>query len=789
MADQARPRSSSQGIISVKAYVEQLRSNQQDIIRQACTIVGVLEKQFLDPAGRFIDSAAAQLTQLCNAASQLANSQASLNTLVVVIKSITLHVYIVQEISKDSKSFKQIETRINELVAALAKITLLGFEFGCDQRRGGGQASPAVEARSAALFLLAALQAALPDAVFGQWTVFFPDIKGNEYGTRHVLLTPLLFDATSVKSGAQAFIVEMMTHSASQLQLANEADKRQSFASLSARMAHILQVLHEAAFYGLRTLDRDSSGRSIICNTLAAVVLRTPYTKCPLTTKALLQFLAQDTLRAMLGRSATEANAALGLIGNVWRSQYLPQLATFAESTPGAALVESVSETLPAVEAWRCLANVAKVHPSSLRPHWPRILSYLEAIAGVDPAKTKSLRVPKNCGEEAMKLVTNFFGCVWQPFDPTQRDVPTNQPNAGGTADINEKDECFRRVLLPALGTSCEEVRVGVIRVLSHIGDEYITAKLATGDLESLVQKMGAAATDASTTVRSEALTTIGVWGWLYASMDAHVPAFVEKVVSAFYHDKDHGVVIKAASAIANVAARAGLQPSLPLVHVRALLEASLIMSEDRDPQVASHSTRALAAILLALSVDDLIMELDGYPDGAANAVLTRLVAVISGRDPKQRWNAAYAIGECLSKVDVFQADPPAAVAALQQLVACVGSDSSFKVRSQAAVALGKIPFELLRQAACVPVVFSALCNTLAPSEAANFKQFKEHDVLLAQARKDLSSLLNSMAPLPMQAPEVQAAVFANRPLLISEHLVEDQYFAGSVGEGEKHST
>ncbi|KAK7200107.1 hypothetical protein NESM_000060700 [Novymonas esmeraldas] len=393
---------------------------------------------------------------------------------------------------------------------------------------------------------------------------------------------------------------------------------------------------------------------------------------------------------------------------------------------------------------------------------------------------------------ECLRTWLHFMGYVWKAFDDNASD-PAQRPEAqADRATLEHKRRLHEVLYRPAmrLRRCGEDVRTMTLRCIAQIGNDYMCTVADRAVCEELVAYAQTCAADAQPRVRGEALTTWGVWLWQYTSMDDFACAGVDSAVHTLMTDPNALVRTKAAFALSNVTGRlsegscavVGDSPDYIATLCVAAMHAAVI---DGDSGVQGHGIRMMNHLLQVLSFEDLIGEVEGFEEGVAEGFLRVLLECLratthaSGggggrggggrggggggggdtttrytvpREAKHRWNAACALGMGLSRRDVFEAEPKYAVQAVDALCTAVVHDHTFKVRTQAAGALSRVPSECLSGAFSAtdltPTVVDSLCMALQTATSTdNFKQYREQGTLHDALHAALSVMITSAAP------------------------------------------
>jgi hypothetical protein len=695
------------------------------------------------------------------------------------------------------------------------------------QGGGGGAVRRTAEQdiRTFALIALAVLPAKHADLLLPHWPTLFPAVDATKCGNRHPVLTPLLFDASfRVRASAVAAVTQILQKSHTQLQFAAEArhspaaprapnnsanSSNASYSSSSSgQSGSVLRQLHDCLFYALSARECSSS-RGLSFAALAPVVISTPYSKCPGCLQVLGKCLMLPSLLELLSKRDThDATSALVFLGAVLRSKSLVELVVkFLRSSSSEALVEAAVKTLPAVEGWKLCVHFARSAPWIIDRHFEFIFElavrHIAAVSSDDlPEGPRQAAHGRDRAVEAVRCLLHFWGFAWESFDSTANDIqPAGPSNASdgpspsaeslssasssGRATAAQKKRIFDSCFLPAASsTSSVELRSIAYKALGQVGEDFLTApdfgQAGRAKIVELLVKQGSFESDAG--AKAEVLGSLGVLAWKFPSMNSFHSNFVE-VASKLLLDRDPLVRAKSGFVLSNIAGRTtsematqadvneeALPPTSDILF--AICEASVIAVQDCESSVVGHGVRMMCFALRALRELDLIMVVGGHEEGYSNYALTTFKSLVTQpRDAKLRWNAAYAIGEVLSRPAVVHSDPPTARDCVTALLAAVRTDPFFKVRSLTATALAKVSMAALRSSGyeMEASVFDGLCCALAAcGETQSYAQYKEAD----QLKGDLLEVIRRMLESSPGTQEFQRILAAHRQQLIVHKLI-----------------
>ncbi|CCW62983.1 unnamed protein product [Phytomonas sp. EM1] len=382
---------------------------------------------------------------------------------------------------------------------------------------------------------------------------------------------------------------------------------------------------------------------------------------------------------------------------------------------------------------------------------------------------------------ECLRAWTHFIGYIWKAFDNNPGDPALKNETPEGRATLCQKNAVLHQLILPAMRLeTSEEVRVVTLRCLAQIGEDCLASdEVSPAQREEIVRYALTAAQHWSSLVRAESLMTLGVWVWQYPVLDPYNPAFLATALSALTHDSDGIVRSKAAFAVSNLTSRLW-EPENPIresvEHIDQLFFAAMRAVTDPNTAVQGHGIRMINNLLQVLTFEELIADLPdlngGVEECVAEGFLRTLLTFLSqsSRDAKHRWNAAYALGTGFSRTVLFEAELNYTLTAIDSLMTVVVRDSVFKVRSQAAHALGKIAPECFRGQYCppdlAPRITRTLCVALMSAKTTeNFLQFREQATLQAA----LVEALRGMIAKALPSPELDKVLVEYHQILVSE--------------------
>ncbi|KPA78240.1 hypothetical protein ABB37_06395 [Leptomonas pyrrhocoris] len=393
---------------------------------------------------------------------------------------------------------------------------------------------------------------------------------------------------------------------------------------------------------------------------------------------------------------------------------------------------------------------------------------------------------------ECLRTWLHFMGYIWKSFDDNACDPALSPEGQRDRATLAQKRRIHAELLRPAmrLRRCGEDVRTMTLRCTAQIGDDYLSTITDRTLGEELVRYVQTCIADPQPRVRGEALTTLGMWLWQYPSMDAFACEAIDNAVHSVTVDPNALVRTKAAFALSNITGRLP-EGTCPAVRDSADYIATLCATAmhaaviDSEGGVQGHGIRMMNHLLQVLNFEELISEVVGFDEGVAEGFLRVLLQCLRAatrganpnssrqqhrpsadgggggggaswyaapREAKHRWNAACALGMGLAREEVFEAEPKYAVEAVDALCTAVVRDQIFKVRTQAAVALGRIPGNCLCGAYSAedltPKVVRSLCEALETATSTeNFRQYKEQGSLHDALHGALATMFTTAKP------------------------------------------
>ncbi|CAG9573429.1 conserved hypothetical protein [Leishmania major strain Friedlin] len=414
--------------------------------------------------------------------------------------------------------------------------------------------------------------------------------------------------------------------------------------------------------------------------------------------------------------------------------------------------------------------------------------------AGAAPLSLQYSRAPAaslDAFAECLRTWLHYMGYVWKAFDDNASDPAQRPEGQVDRASVEHKQRIHEELLRPAmrLRRCGADVRTMTLRCIAQIGNAYMSTVADRSLCEEFVAYVQSSAADAQPRVRGEALTTLGVWLWQYTSMDDFACVAIDSAVHSLTTDPNPVVRTKAAFALSNVTGRlpegscavVRNSPDYIATLCRIAMHAAVI---DTESGVQGHGIRMMSHLLQVLTFEELISEVEEFEEGVAEGFLRVLLECLranntrgghnthqegdsvgeSGgtgaaslryavpREAKHRWNAACALGMGLSREEVFEAEPKYAVEAVEALCTAVVRDHIFKVRTQAAGALARIPGHCLSgtytATDMTPTVVASLCKALETATSTeNFRQYKEQGSLHDALRSALAVMMASTTP------------------------------------------
>ncbi|CBZ26848.1 conserved hypothetical protein [Leishmania mexicana MHOM/GT/2001/U1103] len=407
------------------------------------------------------------------------------------------------------------------------------------------------------------------------------------------------------------------------------------------------------------------------------------------------------------------------------------------------------------------------------------------------PQRSQAPTVSLDAFMECLRTWLHYMGYVWKAFDDNASDPAQRPEGQVDRATVEHKQRIHEELLRPAmrLRRCGADVRTMTLRCIAQIGNEYMSTVADRSLCEEFVAYVQSSAADAQPRVRGEALTTLGVWLWQYTSMDDFACVAIDSAVHSLTTDPNPVVRTKAAFALSNVTGRlpegscavVRNSPDYIATLCSTAMRAAVI---DAESGVQGHGIRMMNHLLQVLTFEELISEVEEFEEGVAEGFLRVLLECLranntrgghnsyqegdgvgeSGgtgaafrryavpREAKHRWNAACALGMGLSREEVFEAEPKYAVEAVEALCTAVVRDHIFKVRTQAAGALARIPGHCLSgtytATDMTPTVVASLCKALETATSTeNFRQYKEQGSLHDALRSALAVMMASTTP------------------------------------------
>nr|CAJ2472977.1 unnamed protein product [Leishmania braziliensis] len=456
---------------------------------------------------------------------------------------------------------------------------------------------------------------------------------------------------------------------------------------------------------------------------------------------------------------------------------------------------------------------------SAKEPSVPPSMYREEGSAGLDAGTASPLpqrsHVPTSSLDafaECLRTWLHYMGYIWKAFDDNASDPAQRPEGQLYRATLAHKQRIHEELLRPAmrLRRCGGDVRTMTLRCIAQIGNDYVSTVADRSWCEEFVSYVQSSAADAQPRVRGEALTTLGVWLWQYTSMDGFVFIAIDSAVHVLTADPNPVVRTKAAFALSNVTGRLSEgscavvrdSPDYIATLCGTAMHAAVI---DTESGVQGHGIRMMNRLLQVLTFEELISEVEEFEEGVAEGFLRVLLECLraktrgshdneqesgdrgrgSGGDgvaplrcavpheAKHRWNAACALGMGLAREVVFEAEPKYAVEAVEALCTAVVRDHIFKVRTQAARALGRIPGHCLSgtytATDMTSTVVGSLCKALETATSTeNFRQYKEQGSLHDALRSALAVMMTSATP----SNELEKVFTSHMKLLQKEGLL-----------------
>ncbi|CBH15070.1 hypothetical protein, conserved [Trypanosoma brucei gambiense DAL972] len=567
----------------------------------------------------------------------------------------------------------------------------------------------------------------------------------------------------------------------------------------------------------------------------SVLVAVTPYNRCPQCREMVGSVLRMNVLRECLVTcDSGRFKAATAFLCEVLKSESLisvvhgcllwdeenvkveaKNLEPFSRNEPRCdgfrALVDSLlTHAAARVEVWRCVVQLSRLHPATVGAHFSQLITASRAVlrlsTGLEGTTCPAGGAADATLGECLRGWVHFMGYVWQPFDGQSAD-PALRPNyASHRATQLQKEQIVAELVLPVLRMAVRdsrhiEARRAALRCLAQVGDEYLLS-LSDSARQEIIEKVVAATSATESSGRAEAFTTIGVWAWKYTALDSKTLDFVDLAVSCLFNDPCSTVRGKAAFALSNITSRLiensaegdggdGVESAAahenPLRqsprHIQLLCEVALHAAEQYDDAaIMGHGIRIMSHLLGCLTFEELIAEAraecEEQQQVVAEAFFDTLLRFLNpfGCDAKLRWNASCALGFGLAREVVFDAEPKGATSAVERLCTVVCSDRIFKVRTQAASALARVPPSCLTAgryatADLTPVVARALCGALREvigDTTETYAQYKEQGALRAALRQGLSVMITGAT----SSAELQCIFAEFRTILVAEGLL-----------------
>ncbi|XP_034231344.1 HEAT repeat-containing protein 6 isoform X2 [Thrips palmi] len=240
---------------------------------------------------------------------------------------------------------------------------------------------------------------------------------------------------------------------------------------------------------------------------------------------------------------------------------------------------------------------------------------------------------------------------------------------------------------------------------------------------------------DEESLVRASAVRAIGLFA-LYPCLRKDIQFTLDSIEAVTQSLKDENQIVrmKASWSLGNISDSLVFNRSegceeVPNSVLLELLQASVTASLDSD-KVRANGVRALGNFLRLVSADAVRQHGVDVIDKAVNA-LTRNACV--GSNMKVRWNACYALGNMLKNPELYEHNINCQTTIFPVLCNLVHNFRNFKVRINAALALG-VPEHRALYGQHFSAVWTALLAGLDNSEhMADFNEYKHRDALLDQ--------------------------------------------------------
>lgn len=603
--------------------------------------------------------------------------------------------------------------------------------------------------------------------------------KAPSTSPKHLVLHPLLHSPHPEVRWAAALLLQHALGQLSCFHIAEEPHRQQrplAFVPLSVQSGTLLLQLHKCLMWALLNQASSSAASSSAAMLSAPLTLQlfsilcsaTPYTRCRSSAEEIQRlFSLPDFIRPLFSSEPSTAAAGISLLATVIRrvglQLHVNQFLTApvpscclplhdgaeTESPPTssslwAALISTLDDR-PIL--WRSVTQVARFYPSLVQQHFDHLLTSSERLIQrciEEPQQSAEHRkvVEERFGvAEMLRCWLHFVGFVWNPFDGKAED-PARTAVCEPRGTVSEKITVFQQLLcrlvtalLPSNNSAAtaaprdswqREVVLGVLRGFANAGEECIEAIGSTPEGEKTLTRVlhfvQHLCEDQDAVVRSEALSTIGVWLLAYPLTESYSEQLVMTAQSRLMLDEDADCSTKAALALANASARLSQPKGLSADLIPALCEAAVFAccGSGACEGVQPHGIRMMSMLLGVLTVEDAIAPLDELPDEVVAEAFLRLLIdyLVHATEAKLRWNAAVALGVAISREVLFEAEPVYTSRAITVLCDVVQSDRVWKVRTRAAGALGGV----LSGGLCgkyghkdaTPEVLSTLCAAFA---------------------------------------------------------------------------
>lgn len=751
---------------SLRHYMQQLTERIEVIGEQCATLLpGVsatavtvrAEKAGPGEKSAFIAALLSKLSKLAGTPhAQLLRQTQAAEAMLLLFQALMLFLY-------DEQTPLLNAEQVATAVTSAAKQTLIGFDDAATPLGGGSAAANqrrvlASDIRIASLFTIAMLAHRHAELLVAHWNVLFPDVDACKSAARHTLFTPLLHDRLNfARSAAAAAINHVIAKTHSKVQLAAEPSaKRQSFTSLSGMVSKVLLSAHQVFVFGICHEKWPKKMRIMYLPTFAAISSVTPYERLPQTRAVLLNFLRDHKSHdELFSQGRCEGLVVCASLAAIFRNPAAVRTLTpfLNHNEDAAPLLERIFALLPDLEAWKAIHSLARNYPFAIAGQ----LRSLIATLTTSMRKADRAAAPKELEtlQEGLRALSQFFITTGSPTKAVHLAAKVQNGVVVDASLAPVTQQYFADVFQPALRFApCDAVRMLMYRATGQLDDSFF-ARLELEQRREVVSCLvDQGLMEPSAAMRRQCFEAIAQWSTSHPSMA--VPFFGEfchASVNAFYSETNETVAERAAMAISNLAAALAALSPFPVSEAHLLATAAAVALRRADFAVQAHGIRAFGFILHALPEDDLIMEIDGHPDGICNAGLECFATTCrTSTSYSMRIAAAIGTGLALSRREVFACDPVAAKDALNAVVSAARSDHTFKVRASCAMALRVIhPVTFAAQA---DVILGALCVSLASSsETTNFTQFKESQVLRAELVDTLRVALRSCGVTSVMSP------------------------------------